>query len=183
MLGDVGEKFCDAVVGEGLHRRVEKTVGLECGIDRHGNRQRRAGREGFDRHSEAGIKCRRVNAADDFTQFGESLFCGRVRGVNQSRRLIQIGASREMDACLAQLHGNRHEPRLRAVVEVALNSTQPRVGVGDRCRARGPQSRNPLARPCGAKQRASQHPIQQRKGVHNPGPHEQQAQSQRVLAS
>ena len=76
------------------------------------------------------VQHRRVDTADQVTQFGKGLLGALVRGVDQGQRRVGVAVG-ELLLGQAQLHRQRDELRLGAVVQVALDAPQPRGGVVD----------------------------------------------------
>ena len=133
VLGDVGEQFRRAEVGDGLDRG-RRTLGQ---VDDQLDRQVAARGEGGERGAEAVVEHRRVDAAGQVAQLGDGLLGAAVGGVDQLQDPLQVGLrgpgergpgdrAAELLPGQAQLHRDGDHLSLRAVVQVPLDPAQPR---------------------------------------------------------
>jgi hypothetical protein len=146
VLGDVREQFGHAEVGDRLDRGRRP-----IGEDRtQVHRDRAAHGEGGDRGVEPIVQGGRMDAADHVTQVRDrALGVVPCRGQEGAGRVGGLIAERFGDH--GQVHTERHEAGLRAVVQVAFDPAQRRGGVVDRVRPSPLQIRDPLRRTAGAK--------------------------------
>ena len=130
VLAHVGEALGHDEVGGGLHLVREALLGRLEDLDRHG----RARGEILQRGAQATVgQDRRVDAAREVAQLLEREVRLLPRAADQlgSLRVALLGTSLRH----AQIEGERDEPLLGAVVEVALDAPPLAVGGGDDPRA------------------------------------------------
>ena len=119
VLGDVGQRLGDHEVGRALDRSREPLVALA----RRASRAAARASERLERGLEPAVgEHRRVDAARQLAQLLEAGVELLLRLVEQLRELAVRALARR-----AQQQGERHEPRLGAVVQVALEP--PALGV------------------------------------------------------
>ena len=121
VLGDVGERLGDHEVGRRLDHRGRAAI--DVGVD--GDVGRHAPAERVDGGGEpAGDEHRRRDPAREVAQLGDRRARLAARLADEVGELGLVGQPR---LGAAELHAQGHEPRLRAVVEVALDPAQLRV--------------------------------------------------------
>jgi hypothetical protein len=119
VLAGVGERLGHQEVGRALHRR-RRTLG-DVRVHRHAQRARV--RQRRDRRLEAAIgQHGRVDPASEVAQLLERLARALARLLEHLSRAL--GISRHLLLGHADAHPERHQPRLRAVVQVALDAAQ-----------------------------------------------------------
>jgi len=135
VLGDVGEQFGRAEVGDGLDRG-RRALGQ---VRDHLDRKSAARAERRQRGAEPVVEHRGVNAAGQVAQLHDRLLGAAVGGVDELKRPFQVdlrrparrslGRSADVAAELLpgepELHRDRHHLRLRPVVEVPFDPAQP----------------------------------------------------------
>ena len=122
VLRHVGEGLRDHEVGGGLDGGGEATIGVPDDLDR----DRSAGRQRADRRFEAVLGEHR--GVDPAREIAKLLQASASSSIDASRSDCGLGAVGHAHACEAEVQRQGHEPCLRAVVEVALES--PALGVG-----------------------------------------------------
>ena len=177
VLGDVRQRLGDAEVGDGLDRRVEPPLAdVDADVDRH----RAAGGERGQGGVEPPVgQHRRRQAPREVAQLGQ-------RGAGLGAGLLEQGggavdvAGGQPCAGPAQLHGQRDQPLLRAVVQVALEPASLGLGRLDRRRPGAGDIGQPALelRVSGAEQGAPLGPRRQRDDADDVGPGEQQRDAQ-----
>jgi hypothetical protein len=165
VLGGVGQQFGGAEVGDGLDRRGRagrQAAGQQGGDGAAGGQAGQGVRQAVVQH-------RRVDAPGQFAEFAEGVAGALQGGVDQFAGGVGVRHCTCVAELLlrpAQVHRQRGEPDLRAVVQVAFEPPQPGGGVVDRQRPGPFQVRQPPGRRPGAEQPADQPPVG---GYHGPG--------------
>ena len=124
VLRDVGERLARDEVGGQLHGIGEPLARLA----RHRRRDRRAVRQRVERGREPVLEHRRVHPARELAQLGQRL--GEL-GARRRDQLRGVGVVADPVLQQAQLQRDRHQPLLRAVVQVALEPPALGVAGGD----------------------------------------------------
>src|ERR1700733_6834914 len=127
VLGHVGEQLGGREVGDGLDRGRGPLRDIGDQLD--GNRA--AVRQGGERVRESVVEHRRVDAAGHGPQVGDRLERAAVRVVDQLGDAGQVDAADVLQLLpgQAELHGQGHELRLGAVVQVPLDGAEPGRGI------------------------------------------------------
>ena len=133
VLRHVRERLRDHEVGRGLDGGGQATGALTDDVDRDG---RARGQRAYRRLEPALGQHHGMDAARQIAQLLEALPELVDRAVEERRRVGTVGHAH---ACEPEVQRQRDEPRLRAVVEVALDAPPFAVGRLDQPRPRGAQ--------------------------------------------
>ena len=123
VLGHVGERLRHHEVGDRLHRGLRPDRHVDVHVDRDRAERGQAGQ----RRVEAAVgQHRRVHAPDEVAQLGEGLLGLDVRLVDEFPGGVDVIG--ELRLGPAELHRQRDQPLLRAVVQVTLDPPPLRLG-------------------------------------------------------
>ena len=123
VLGDVGERLGHHEVGDRLHRGLRPHRHVDVHVHRDRAQRGQAGQGGV----QAALgEHRRVHAADQVAQLGQGLLGLGMRLVDQAPG--GVGVVGELRLSPAEVHGQRDQPLLRAVVQVTLHPPPLRPG-------------------------------------------------------
>ena len=127
VLGHVGQRLGDDEVDGALDRRRRALRH----VDRQRHRHRAAGDDRRQRGVEpAVLEDRGVEAAHEVAQLGQRLLGLLVRAGDELQRAVGIGG--ELLLGPAEVHAERDQPLLRAVVQVALDAAALGLGAVER---------------------------------------------------
>ena len=178
--GHVGEQLGRREVGDGLDggRRPVRDVGDQLDGDRAAVRQR------GERVGQAVVEHRRVDAAGQRPQVGDRLERAAVRVLDELGDAGQVDAAAVVQLLpgQAELHGQGHELRLGAVVQVPLDAAQPRRGIVHDARPALLKRLDPLRGRAAAEQAAHQPPVDLGEAVRRPRGDDQQEGAEREEA-